>query len=75
MSRKCYWNPTLDLDKSEEMRKTGWPGDIQARGRTCSVLVTGIQLGNQICPEFLESLVQRSFLMICTSPTHSMHPP
>jgi hypothetical protein len=24
---------------------------------------------------FLESLVQGSFSMICTSPTHSMHPP
>jgi hypothetical protein len=75
MSRKCYWNPALDPDKSGEMRKTGWPRHIRAGGRTCPVLVTRIWLGNRICLEFLESLVQWSFSMICTSPTHSMHPP
>jgi hypothetical protein len=74
MSSKRYWNPAMDLDKFGELRKTGWPRHIRAGGQTCPILLTGIWLGNQICPDFLENLVQSSFSSIHTSPTHPMHP-
>jgi hypothetical protein len=75
MSSNLYWNPIMDSDMYERLRKTRWPEHVWARGQTCLVLLTGIRLGSRICLEFLERLVQGSFLMICTSPTHSMHPP
>jgi hypothetical protein len=61
MSNKFYWNPALNPDKSGELRKIGWLGHVWAEGQTCPVLIIGIRLGNRICPNFLESLVQRSF--------------
>jgi hypothetical protein len=51
----------MDPDKSGELRKTGWPRHVWAGGRTCSVLLIGIQRGSQICPDFLETLVKGSF--------------
>jgi hypothetical protein len=73
MFGKCYWNPAMDPDKPEGLRKIEGPEYVRAGGRTRLVLLSGIQLGNRLCPDFLKSLVQRSFLMICTSPTHLMH--
>jgi hypothetical protein len=74
MSRKHYWNPVMDSDKSGELRGSGWPEYVRVGGRTCSVLITGIWLGNRICPDFMVSWSVRSFSMIYTSPTNSMHP-
>jgi hypothetical protein len=62
-------------DKFGELRKIGWLRHVRAGGPTCPVFLTGIRLGSRICSDFLESLVQGSFSMIYTSPTHSMHPP
>jgi hypothetical protein len=59
----------------DRLKKFRWPRHVQAGGRTCPVLVTGIRLGSRICSDFLESLVQENFSTIWTSPTHSMHPP
>jgi hypothetical protein len=75
MPGNLYWNPAMDSNKSEELRKTGWPGHVWARGWTFLILLTGIRLGSWICSDFLEKLVQESFSMICTSPTHLMHLP
>jgi hypothetical protein len=74
MSGNFYWNPVMDPDKSRELRKTGWSRHVRDGGRACPVLLTGIWLGSQICSDFLERLVQEFFLMICISPTHSIHP-
>jgi hypothetical protein len=74
MSDEGYKNSAMDPDKFEGLRKLEGPEHVQVGGRTCPVLLSEIRLGNRICPNFLESLVQRSFLMICTSPTHPMHP-
>jgi hypothetical protein len=73
MSGKAYWNPTMDPDRSGGLRNLEELGHVWTRGRTYPTLLTGIRLGNWICSDFLESWVQRSFLMICTSPTHPMH--
>jgi hypothetical protein len=75
MFDKSYKNPATDPDKSRGLRKLEWPGHVWARGWTCLILLTGIQLGNRIYPYFLGSWIVRCFLIIYTSPTHSMHPP
>jgi hypothetical protein len=74
MSGNLYWNLAMGPDMSRELRKTGWPGHVWVGGWTCPVLLTVVQLASWICSDFLERLVQGSFSMIYTSPTHSMHP-
>jgi hypothetical protein len=74
MSSKTYWNSAIDPYKSGRLRNLEGSGDVRAGGRTCPVLLSRIRLGNQVCLDFLESCIQRSFLMICTSPTHTMYP-
>jgi hypothetical protein len=75
MFDKTYWNPAMDPDKSGGLRNLEWPGHVRARGQTCPAKLTETRLGDRIYPDFSESWIQMTFLMICTSPTHPMHPP
>jgi hypothetical protein len=61
MFGRSYWNPAMNPGKSGELRKARLSEHVRAGGRTCPVLVTGIRQGNRICPDFLESLVQKRF--------------
>jgi hypothetical protein len=75
MSGKLYWNPAMDQDKFGGLRNLEGLEHVWAGGWTCPILLTEIRLGNWLYPDFLVSWSVRSFLMICTSPTHLTHPP
>jgi hypothetical protein len=68
MSGIAYWNPASEPDMLDRMGKLEWPGHVRQ-----SLLKPGQETGYvQI---FLASWFGNKFLMIWTSPTHSMHPP
>jgi hypothetical protein len=75
MSSIAYWNPATDPDKSGKLEGLEWPGHVRAGGQICPTKHTRTRSGDQICLDFLASWIGRCFLMICTSPTYSMHPP
>jgi hypothetical protein len=75
MSDIAYWNTAMDLDKPGILQEVEWPRHVWAGGRTCPAKLTETRSGDRICPNFLASWIKNVILMICTSPTHSMHPP